>query len=197
MSTNLHRSIKDEIVKKEKASLAEIDRLAFIGGVLDALMTRMPHTLNEYFALSDIWTGYTSPPAESQYVLRLQTKEGIADEEVAQAFGTIVKVAATLLGLGWHLEPNLGIAAAQWTTKHLLDVQVVARHPSPPATKLSFFFLHLPESERCKLVEEQILVPAKYETKLRVECEGDPVRLVDSPPVPLAAVTPEPSEVTR
>lgn len=163
----------------------EIERLIFAQGLVEEVLPHLPHTLSQYFTIYDVWTGYDRPPETSGYTLRLNTRLGLADEDIPQAFGTIVKVATALVRLGWKVEPQPEIEAAG--SGKALDVRVKA---SRPPTKLAIDFLHMPESERCKLVEESVLVPARYETKLRVECEGEPIKLVDKPAPPLEEPAP-------
>lgn len=180
---SLEQHILDAIASQQQDQRDQIARLGFIRNLVEEVMPHLPHTLGQYFTINDVWTGYDMPPERSKYTLRFQTHEGLADEDVSQAFGTIVKVAAGLLRLGWKVEPQPQIeAAASYLLKEgqrALDVEVKAIRQT---TRLHVAFLHLPESERCKLVEEQVLVPERYERKLKVVCEGEPISLVDSPP---------------
>lgn len=173
---SLEQTIQNEIESKKGVLHREVARLLFAQNLFCEITPHLPHSLEKYFTFQAIWTGYGSPPEKSTYNLYFQTKENLAEEKVSQAFGTLTKVAAALAELGWEVEPQPRVEAANGV--HALDIEVKA-HRSP--TTLCISFLHLPESEQCKLVEEQVLVPERYETKMSVVCEGEPVRLVDSP----------------
>ncbi len=176
----LEQDIVHYIETQKDVADHEIRRLIFAQGLVKEVLPHLPHTLSQYFTIYDVWTGYDRPPETSGYTLRLNTKLGLADEDIPQAFGTIVKVAGAFVRLGWDVQPQPEIEAAD--SGKALDVKVRAsRFP----TKLAIDFLHLPESERCRLVEESILEPEHYVTKLRVVCEGEPVKLVDEPAPPL------------
>ena len=162
----------------------EIRRIIFARELIEELMPHFPHSLDEHFSVEGMWTGYLEPE-RSTYALRLETRDDLEPEAVPEAFGSIIKVAAALLRLGWSVDPQPEITAADG--KHAIDVEIKATRGQ---VGLRVSFLHLPESERCKLVEEDVTVPEHTETKLRVVCEGEPVQLVDAPPPPLAEAVP-------
>lgn len=181
----LQESTLAYLERQQSAARHEIERADFARALVAEIMPHLPHSLDRHFSLDSVWFGYSMPPERSDYALRLQTKDGLEDEEVPQAFGSIVKVAAALLRLGWRVEPQPEITAANG--KHALDVQIKATRGE---TTLAVSFLHLPESERCKLVEEDVTVPEHIETKLRVVCEGELERLVETPAPTLAEAVP-------
>lgn len=180
----LQESALADLTRQKAYQHREIERIAYARELIEELMPHLPHSLDEHFTVQGVWTGYVAPE-RSTYKLRLETKDGLEKEAVPQAFGTIVKVAAALLRLGWEVDPAPGITAADG--KHALNVEIKARRGD---IGFNVSFLHLPESERCKLVEEDVTVAEHIETKLRVECEGEPLRLVEQPAPTLAEALP-------
>ena len=186
----LQQSALTDLTRPETYQRREMERISFARELIEELMPHLPHSLDEHFTVEGMWTGYLEPE-RSTYALRLETREGLAPDAVPQAFGSIIKVAAALLRLGWSVDPQPEITAADG--RHAIDVEIKAPRGQ---VGLRVSFLHLPESERCKLVEEDVTVPEHIETKLRVECEGEPVRLVDTPAPPLAEAVPVLEEAT-
>lgn len=178
-------SIEAELTKQSERLGQERERLAYGAALFRELVPFLPRTLSKYFALDTLWTGYQYPPEQSHYSIRLQTNPEIPEERVSEAFGTVIKVAAALMRCGWVVEPTPRIEANQYA--HALDVEIKGKRGE---TRLVVHFHHLPESERCKLVQEEVLVPAKYETKLRVVCDGAPVRLTSGGEALPEATTP-------
>ena len=158
----------------------DLKRYAFARGLLDELIPFLPHTLEQFFKVEGVWDGYGWPPECSDYRLRLVTRPDLPPDDMPLAFGTIVKVAAAMMRAGWTVGPQPDITANQ--EKRALDVDIKGTRGT---TTLILGFLHLPESERCKLVETVVDVPARQEIKLKVVCEGQPLEL--GPPALQAA----------
>jgi hypothetical protein len=164
--------IEAKLVATEQYNNHELVRAAFARKVLVELVPFLPHTLSRFFEVDGVGTGWGWPPETGKVTLMFKTPDGLPADDAPRAFGTIIKVAGALMGAGWTVDPTPKIEATQFA--HALDVEV---HGKRGPTQIGVQFSHLPESERCKLVEEQVYVAAKYETKLRVVCEGQPVRL--------------------
>lgn len=150
----------------------ELARYEFARDLLSELVPQFPHTMAQYFDFESVWTGSSMPPERSRYKLMLKTRDGLAAENIGVAFGTVIKTAAALWQAGWTVKEEPLIVATSY--KHAMDVAVEAQRGE---TQFSVVFQHLPESDRCKLMEEQVLVPERWETKRHVVCEGAPMKL--------------------
>ncbi len=184
------KTIAEQVTKEidgwQERSRHDDERYAFARVLLEELVPFLPHTLEQFFRVEDVWDGYSWPPEHSTYQLRLVTRPDLPPDDVPLAFGTIVKVAGAMMQAGWTVGPQPDITANQ--EKRALDVDIKGTRGT---TTLVLGFLHLPESERCKLVEEEVDVPARTETRLKVVCEGQPVELV-APALQAAAIEAQP-----
>lgn len=185
--TTIAEEVAHEIDEWDERIEKEGKRYAFARSLLEELIPFLPQTLAEFFTVESVWDGYGWPPGNSIYQLRLVTRPDLPADDAPLAFGTIVKVAGAMMRAGWTVAPQPEITANQ--QQHALDVEVKGTRGS---TSLIIGFLHLPESERCKLVETVVDVPAHQETKLKVVCEGQPVELgATALPVPALATAVE------
>ncbi len=178
----LVNQIEVQLAASERYLQCELERATYARKVLMELAPFLPHTLSRHFDVSDVWTGWGYPVERTAITLRLQTHRDLSPEDTAAAFGMIVKVAAGMLRAGWNVQPQPKIEANDHM--HAMDVQVMGERPATGGS-LAISFIHLPESERCKLVEEQVLLPERWEVKLRVECEGEPLYLTEGEPAPI------------
>lgn len=153
-----------------------ISRYALAKEIIAEVGAHFPRTLGEFFTVYHVADGYLTPPS-GNFRLMFQAKDDLCEEDRATAFGTIIKVAGSLMRAGFVVEPTPEIKAM--STSKALDVSVSGKRGG---VSLSINFTNLPESERCKLVEEQVLVPERYETKLSVVCDGAPVQLAPNAP---------------
>ena len=154
---------------------AELARLAYMRAIIRQLGIHFPHTLGQFFTVGYVYTGYREPP-RAHFTLPFQARAALAEEDRAAAFGTIIKVAGSLMRAGYEVQPTPGIKAMEGMKA--LDVTISGKRGDfNSEVCIEINFTRLPESDRCKLIEEQVLVPERYETKLRVECDGAPVQL--------------------
>lgn len=174
-------AIIKQLDQSEKVTKGDLERIANTRIVMGEIASHLPHTLGEYFDLTYIYHGFWTPP-RADIQVSFTVRDGLHPENVQVAFGTIIKVAGALMRAGYQVEPTPTIEA---NDARALDVHVSGERGEGEAkTKVTFNFTRLPESDRCKLVEEEVVVPEHKEIKLRVQCDGAPVRLdVNSAPL--------------
>ena len=173
MST-LDEEVSKTIQHRVDYAAKEIARAYFAHQLWQEVSPRLPYTLEEHFVLSSIWMGMGEPPTgEVEFTLKLKENLECDTQEV---FGTIVKVAQRLLMAGWKVEEMPVVQAGSFGQGQFLDVTITA-HREP--TRLQFSFSKLPESDRCKLVPEEVNIPARTEIRYKAVCEGEPVKFIN------------------
>lgn len=174
-TVRLAQTIGQHIARSEKYHQDELDRYGFARDVLAELLARMPHTLAECFTFNTMFTGWGTPPA-TELIIFFRLRDEMEDTSIA--FGTIIKAAAALMRIGCEVEPVPQIAAT--SSGPGLDVEVHGRRNDGMRIKLNF--QRLPETDRCRLIEEDIVIPERREKKMRVECDDEPLRVTSGVP---------------
>ena len=170
----LDNEVNEQIQHRVDYATKEIARAYFARQLWQEVSPRLPHSLEEHFTFDHIWAGFGEPPSgEVEFTLKLKEDLECDTQEV---FGTIVKVAQRLLMAGWQVEEMPVVEASGFGQSQFLDVTITARREP---TRLQFQFLRLPESDRCKLVPEEVNIPARTEIRYKAVCEGEPVKFID------------------
>lgn len=171
LSAGIHRLIANEA----QEGIEKTARARFAHRLFAELALHLPYTLERHFEPYIFFPTATMPPEQARYNLWLQAKTDLAGDEAEVAFGSILKTAAALIKIGYEVEPLPKITAHDY-----LDRLNICVNGKRGGTRIEIVFREMPETSRCKLVYEEVEVPAHTERRRRVDCEGAPPTL--SPP---------------
>lgn len=169
---------------KREQSLHEMDTI-----IRGSILPHIPRMLHGCYEVVGVEAGYVYPL--SHFSLTLLPKVDMTDPEYSEiALGTIAKLATALETAGWQITKQPEAQASTYSNDMtiLLDAKrILAPSLLDRLTKrgapvrevaVSFNFKGAHETDRCKLVEEEITVKEQYipehkETRLVVVCDDD------------------------
>lgn len=169
---------------KRDQSLREMDTI-----IRSSILPHIPRMLHGCYEVVGVEPGYDYPL--KHFSLTLRPKVDMKDPEYAEiALGTIAKLATALERVGWRITKHPEARANDYTKDMtiLLDAQRVLapslldrltrRNAPVREVEVSFMFKGAHETDRCKLVEEEITVKEQYipehkETRMVVVCDED------------------------
>jgi len=126
---------------------------------------RLPRTMQDHFSCNSV-----NHISTKWWCIRFTAREGV---DPTLAFGTIIKVADAFQEAGWGINEGFNLKPDDYRKK--MAAEIVAQKPIDGISyRLDFDFDGLPEGPYCRLVEEDVVIPAtpeRIEKKLRVVCE--------------------------
>lgn len=149
----------------------------------ELVLPHMPHSLEEMFEL-----GYVSSVIDA---LRLDLSPKQEDGSTRELFGTITKVANGLRRGGWTITKDATPSPMYATGTEFLRVELQALQkvaipgprrwpfsttPEPQDVLISLNFERMPESDMCRLVEQEVVVEAVEAhtvTRTVLVCDGE------------------------
>ncbi len=188
--TNLVRGIDKKMGEERTRRLRKDQALREMDTIIrKEVLPHIPRLLHGCYEVVGIEPGYEYPL--KNFSLALWPKVDMKDPEYAEiALGTIAKLATALEKAGWRITKHPEALANDYTkdmtiileAKRTLVPSLVDRmtRRNAPIREVNvlFNFKGAHETDRCKLVEEEVIVkeqftPEHKETRLVVVCDGD------------------------
>jgi hypothetical protein len=186
LARGIDRKMEEERTSrlKKEQSLREMDSI-----IRGDILPHVPRMLHGCYEVSGVEAGYVHPL--NHFSLTLRPKLDMKDHKYAEiALGTITKLATALEKAGWRITKQPEARANEYAKDMtiLLDVKralapslldrLTRRNAPIREVEVSFMFKGAHETDRCRLVEEEITVKAQYtpehtETRLVVVCDEE------------------------
>ncbi len=181
MSTAFQAALREK-VKNDSAYHVDRLRQNKVGrDIVERLLRSMPRSLGDYFRVS-YFSCYGGEYSLSSITLHFRPIGSLRDERRHRiALGTIDKVVAALAANGWSPQGSPEPKAIQHEPRRM-NITVSAKKdiPLPNGTRrglrglrrmmivpqevtLELTFGEMPENDRCRLVEREVIIPAEPE----------------------------------